>query len=76
MKSQNLIADQMAKAFEGIFEQSFVVVRVLRKSAQRPHQFVIFDKPRDNSRGHDNANLSAHAPTHQCSFSPPPGQAG
>ena len=64
MKSQNLIADQMAKAFKGMFQQGFVVVRVIRKTAQLAHQFVIFDEPRDNSRGHDNANRSAHAPSH------------
>jgi hypothetical protein len=73
MKSQDLIADQMAKALEGMFEQCFVVVGVLRISAQRANQFVIFYEPRDNPRGHDNANGSAHAPS---PFSPPPGQAG
>jgi hypothetical protein len=74
MKGQDLIGDQMAKAFEWMFQQSFVIIRIRRICAQRSNQFVIFNESRNNSRGHDNANRSAHAPSP--SLSPPPGQAG
>ncbi len=63
----------MAKALKGMFQQSLVVVRIIRISAERSNQLVIFNEPRNNSRGHDNADGSFHAPS---PFSPPPGQAG
>src|ERR1700677_3427694 len=50
----------MTKALEGMFEQGFVVFRVLGIAPQRPDQLVIFYEPRSDSRGHDYADSSAH----------------